>query len=103
MRKIKVTYPLVNYGYGAYAQIEEDRQQKWGSKLPVKITRECDYKCGESVTFTRGIVFSGSSYHDKCYEASGDKARHYEAFSKSVLGDMTPAEYQRKHGKAWNA
>lgn len=100
--KIKVTYPLVEYGFGAWKKLEEDRQQKWGSKLAIKITRECDYKCGENVTFLRGAIFNGDTYHDKCYGASGDKKRHFEAFQKSICGNLTPAEYQRKHGVAWN-
>lgn len=99
--KISVTYPLVNYGFGAWSKLEEDRQQIWGSRLAIKITRPCTY-CGEPVTYIRGAVFNGDKYHWECYRDSGDQAKQAEAFQKAVCGNLTPAEYQRKHGVAWN-
>lgn len=92
---------MVNYGFGAFAKLEEDRQQRWGSKLAIKITRPCNY-CNKPVTYTRGAVYSGDTYHWDCYKNSGDQEKQAAAFQKAVCGDLTPAQYQAKHGIAWN-
>jgi hypothetical protein len=72
-----------------------------GGIIAVKITAPCRY-CGNSVVYYRGAVFSGDKYHDECYRNSGDMSKNAEAFKKLVLGDMTAAEYQKRHGRAWN-
>jgi len=99
--KIKVTYPTVNYGSMFNPQLEEDRQQVWGSRLAIRITRPCIY-CKEPVSYLRGNIFNGEKYHWDCYLESGDHKKEADAFQKSVCGNLTPAEYQRKHGIAWN-
>jgi hypothetical protein len=90
--------PEVVIGNGPFAF---RRPYYHGGLVAVKVTAPCPY-CGNPVTFIRGGVFSGNSYHWECYTESGDNAKEYEAFKKSVLGDMTPEEYQRIHGVAWN-
>ncbi len=85
--KISVTYPLVNYGFGAWSKLEEDRQQIWGSRLAIKITSPCTY-CGEPVTYIRGAIFNGDKYHWECYRDSGDQAKQAEAFQKAVCGEL---------------
>jgi hypothetical protein len=72
-----------------------------GGLIAVKVTTPCPY-CSEPVTYIRGGVISGSNYHWDCHVESGDAQREAEAFQKSICGDLTPAEYQRKHGVAWN-
>lgn len=99
--KIKVTYPLVNYGFGAWQKLEEDRQQRWGSTLAVKITKPCPY-CNEPVTYIRGAVYNGDPYHWECYKGTPEQIAQAEGFAKSILGNLTPAQYQAKHGIAWN-
>lgn len=99
--KIEVTYPQVNYGYGVWSKLEDDRSQVWGTNLAVTITSPCPY-CTKPVTYSRGSVYSGDTYHWECYRDSGDAKRDADAFQKSVCGDLTPDEYQRKHGIAWN-
>ena len=99
--KINVTYPLVNYGYGIWAKLEEDRSQVWGVRLAVKITKPCIY-CNEPVTYTRGAVYSGDPYHWDCYKDTPEHLAQAEAFQKAICGDLTPAQYQAKHGIAWN-
>lgn len=101
MKNIEVTYPLVNYGFGAWSKLEEDRQQVWGTTLAIRITKPCQY-CNEPVTYIRGAVYNGDPYHWDCYKDTPEQKAQAEAFQKSVCGDLTPAEYQRKHGVAWN-
>ena len=94
MTKIVVTEPVeiingVEFPYRSRATIA------------VKVTTPCSY-CGKSVTYMRGAVFSGTNYDWECHVKSGNAQREAEAFKKFVLGDMTPNEYQAKHGRAWN-
>ncbi len=90
--------PMVVIGNGPFAF---KRPYYHGGLVLVKVTAPCAY-CGEPVEFTRGAIFSGNKYHEDCYTASGDRARQAEAFQRSVLGTLSPAEYQSRHGVAWN-
>lgn len=92
--KIEVTEPTIKIG-------NYERPDNHNSLVAVKVTTPCQY-CNQPVTYIRGGVFSGDKYHWACYQESGDAARDAEAFQKSVCGDLTPDEYQRKHGVAWN-
>lgn len=74
----------------------------WSShKIAVKVTSPCKY-CSKAVNYLRGGIFAGEKYHNQCWIDSGDAAKQQEAFSNSILGKLTPNQYQEKHGVAWN-
>lgn len=90
--------PEVVIGNGPFAF---RRPYYHGGLVTVKVTTPCPY-CNEPVTYLRGAVFNGDKHHWECYVNSGDQQKQADAFQKAVCGDLTPAEYQRKHGVAWN-
>lgn len=91
--------PEVIIGYGVYVT---RRPYYSGGRLPVRITKPCKYNCGKNVTFIRGQIFSGNDYHDECYEKSGEKPKDFDKIRTSILGSLTPSQYQNKFGVAWN-
>lgn len=78
-----------------------DVEYKNEAQVAVKVTSPCTY-CSEPVSYLRGGVYSGDKYHHECYVKSGDSQKHYDSFSQTILKGLTPAQYQAKHGVAWN-
>lgn len=91
--------PEVVIGNGPFAF---RRPYYHGGLVRVKVFGKCKYCGGQTMCF-RGELFQGDyDKHWDCYVESGDQRKDADAFQKAVCGDLTPAEYQRKHGVAWN-